>query len=291
MEFVFEDKIINCMDEDILLDEFQKMYNQKKYVQCVLAIEKKLSAFSSKFYDVMIIYLYALINSNDKDKALKIVKEELAMPYIPALYEDRFKEIYNELSYKEKEAKEFILSRDKIREILETNEDKNIIILAIVEMCKLNIRDFLDSIAVFFQRNIKNIYKVMVIDALRSQGVSCDFRLVNANCESIVNPSTSENVLESDAYSSLKSLLEEKIGKQDPNLLSLANENLMLYLSDIYPSKVNVNDYNLLAYYIHVYSLRMYGEVNDEKVLASIYGVNASSDEEILNQLQTACSI
>ena len=58
MEFVFEDKIINCMDENILLDEFQKMYNQKKYVQCVLYIEKKLSAFSSKFYDVMIVYLY-----------------------------------------------------------------------------------------------------------------------------------------------------------------------------------------------------------------------------------------
>ena len=48
MEFVFDDKIINCMDEDILLDTFQQMYNQKKYVQCVLYIEKKLSAFSRK---------------------------------------------------------------------------------------------------------------------------------------------------------------------------------------------------------------------------------------------------
>ena len=93
MEFVFDDKILNCQDENILLDEFQKMYNEQKYVQCVLYIEKKLSAFSSKFYDVMIIYLYSLIKSNNKEKALKLVKEELSMPYIPALYEERFKEI------------------------------------------------------------------------------------------------------------------------------------------------------------------------------------------------------
>ena len=63
MEFVFDEKIINCMDESILLDEFQKMYNEQKYVQCVLYIEKKLSAFSSRFYDVMIIYLYSLIKA------------------------------------------------------------------------------------------------------------------------------------------------------------------------------------------------------------------------------------
>ena len=97
MEFVFEDRILNCQDENILLDEFQRMYNEHKYVQCVLYIEKKLSAFSSRFYDVMIIYLYSLIKAKNKEKALKIVKEELSMPYIPALYEDRFKEIYNEL--------------------------------------------------------------------------------------------------------------------------------------------------------------------------------------------------
>ena len=291
MEFVFDDKIINCTDEDILLDSFQKMYNQKKYVQCVLYIEKKLSAFSSKFYDVMIIYLYSLINSNNKEKALKLVKEELAMPYIPALYEDRFKEIYRELSYKEKEAKEFVLSRDKIREILETNEDKNIIILAIVEMCKLNIRDFIDSIQVFLKRNLKNIYKVMIIDALRSQGVNCEFSLVNGERISKINPITSENVLESEDYSILKKILEDNIGKQDPNLLALAVENLMLYLSDIYPDSIKEKDYEFVAYCIHLYSLRMYGSDIDEEELALIYRIDKQNEDKILMKLQTACSI
>ena len=291
MEFVFEDKIINCMDEDILLDTFQNMYNQHKYVQCVLYIEKKLSAFSSKFYDVMIIYLYSLIHSNNKEKALKLVKEELSMPYIPALYEDRFKEIYRELSYKERETKEFVLSRDKIREILETNEDKNIIILAIVEMCKLNIRDFIDSIQVFLKRDLKNIYKVMIIDALRSQGVNCEFSLVNGENITTINPITSENVLESEDYSILKKILEDNIGKQDPNLLSLAIENLMLYLSDIYPFNIKEKDYEFLAYCIHLYSLRMYGNEISEDELSLIYNIDKQNEDKILMKLQTACSI
>ena len=289
MEFVFDDKILNCQDENILLDEFQKMYNEQKYVQCVLYIEKKLSAFSSKFYDVMIIYLYSLIKAKNKEKPLKIVKEELSMPYIPALYEDRFKEIYAELAYKEKETKEFVLSRDKIREILETNTDKNIIILAIVEMCKLNIRDFLDSIQIFFKRKIRNIFKVMLIDALRSQGVNKEFELVNAGKKIYINPVTSENVLESEDYAILKKILEDNIGKQNPNLMNLALENLMLYLSEIYPRKVKEKEYGFIAYCIHLYSLKMYGD-EDEK-LSLIYNIDNHNQEEILNLLQTACSI
>ena len=291
MEFVFEDKIINCMDEDILLDEFQKMYNQNKYVQCVLYIEKKLSAFSTKFYDVMIIYLYSLIKSNNKEKALKLVKEELAMPYIPALYEDRFKDIYRELSYKEKEPKEFVLSRDKIREILETNEDKNVLILAIVEMCKLNIRDFLDSIQVFFKRNLRNIFKVMIIDALRSQGVNYVFKLINDGKEMEINPTTSENILESEDYAVLKKILETNIGKKDPNLVSLASENLMLYLSEIYPNNIKESEYEFIAYCIHLYSARMYGENVNEDELALIYNIDKKDNEKILLKLETACSI
>ena len=296
MEFVFEDKIINCMDEDILLDTFYSMYNDKKYVQCVLYIEKKLSAFSNKFYEVMILYLNALIASNNKEKALKLVKEELAMPYIPGDYEDKFKQIYHELSYKEKEAKDFTLSIDKIKEILETYDDniydnKLSIIRAIIEMSKLNIREFIDSIQIFFTRRLRNIYKVMIIDALRSQGVNCDFNFMNGDLSASINPVTSENILESKMYASIKALLEENIGKKDPNLLSLASENLMLYLSEIFPTKVIPSEYHFIASCIHRYSAKMYGLTVNENELSSIYDIDNRNEDKMLSKLETACSI
>ena len=177
------EEILECVDEEKLLEKFQDLYNKGDYDNCVTYIEKKLSAFSNKFYDIMLIYLHSLINTNQKEKALKLVKEELSMPYIPMNYEDKFIEVYKEVAYIEKEGKEFNLSRDKIEEILCVEEDKNLIILAIVELCKLNIRDFFECISEFFKRNIKNIFKVMLVDAMRGQGVNNEFVIKNKNKE------------------------------------------------------------------------------------------------------------
>ena len=152
-------------------------------------------------------------------------------------------------------------------------------------MCKLNIRDFMDSIQVFFKRNLRNIFKVMIIDALRSQGVNYKFKLINEGEESEINPLTSENVLECEDYSVLKKILENNIGKQDPNLLSLACENLMLYLSEIYPKTIKEKDYESLAYCIHLYSSRMYGEEINEEELALIYNIDKNYNEKILMKL------
>ena len=67
--------ILDCLDEEELLKKFQKLYDDGKYDNCVIYIEKKLSAFSSKFYDIMIIYLNSLINVGNKvDNADRKVK-------------------------------------------------------------------------------------------------------------------------------------------------------------------------------------------------------------------------
>ena len=158
-------------------------------------------------------------------------------------------------------------------------------------MSKLNIREFIDSIQVFFKRNLRNIYKVMVIDALRSQGVNWEFNFVNGNDVTQINPINSENILESGVYSFVKSILEENIGKQDPSLLALASENLMLYLSEIYPSKIQEIDYNFIGYCIHLYSAKMYGLDINEDELAFIYKIDKRNKDKMLGKLETACSI
>ena len=53
-------EIIECLDEEELLEKFQNLYNKGEYHNCVTYIEKKLSVFSNKFYDIMIIYLNLL---------------------------------------------------------------------------------------------------------------------------------------------------------------------------------------------------------------------------------------
>lgn len=285
------EEILDCLDEEELLKRFQNLYNSGDYSNCVTYIEKKLSAFSSKFYDIMIVYLNSLINIGEKEKALKLVKEELSMPYIPMNFEDKFLEIYKEVAYIEKEGKEYNLSREKIEEILCVEEDKNLIILAIVELCKLNIRDFFMCISEFFKRDVKNVYKVMLIDAMRGQGVTNEFVLFNKGKEYKVIPSFCENVLESNAYIYIRKILEDKVGIKDVNICSSALENLMLYLSDIYPAFVDEDDYNSIACTLHYYVSKMYDDSLEIEYFASIYGVEEGKCTTYLKDLESACSI
>ena len=283
--------ILNCFDEEKLLEKFQQLYSNGDYETCVTYIEKKMSAFSSKFYDIMIVYLNALINNGEKEKALKLVKEELSMPYIPMNFEDKFLDIYKEIAYIEKEGKEYNLSREKIEEILCYVEDKNLIILAIVELCKLNIRDFFGAISVFFKRDVKNVYKVMLIDAMRGQGVSNEFVLSNRGSEYKVVPSLCGNVLESEAYVKIKEIIDSKIDSKDINLSSSALENLMLYLSDIYPVFIKKEDYEVIACVIHYYVSKMFDESLEMEYFSSLYRVNDEKCNSYLKELESACSI
>ena len=285
------EEIIDCLDEEELLKKFQNLYNNGEYDNCVTYIEKKLSAFSSKFYDIMVVYLNALINIGQKEKALKLVKEELSMPYIPMNFEDKFLEIYKEIAYIEKEGKEFNLSREKIEEILCVEEDKNLIILAIVDLCKLNIRDFFESIREFFKRDVKTVYKVMLIDAMRGQGVNSEFILINKGKEYKVVPTFCENVLESKAYVCIRNIIEERIGSKDINICSSALENLMLYLSDIYPSYVDEDEYDTIACTLQYYVSKMYDDSLDIEYFASMYGINGDKCSSYLKDLESACSI
>jgi len=285
------EEILDCLDEDVLLEKFQKLYDNGEYESCVTYIEKKLSAFSNKFYEIMIIYLHSLINTDNKEKALKLVKEELSMPYIPMNYESKFIEIYKEVAYIEKEGKEYNLSRDKIEEILCVEEDKNLIILAIVELCKLNIRDFYDCISEFFKRDVKNIYKVMLIDALRGQGVNKEFTIINKNNEYKVIPSLSENVLESKDYIYIRKLLEDKIGSKELTISSMALENLMLYLSDIYPLYLDEEDYPSVSCALHYFVSKMYDESLNIEDYVFLYNANVDKCEKYLKDLESACSI
>ena len=285
------EEILDCLDEEVLLEKFKKLYDNGDYYNCVTYIEKKLSAFSNKFYDIMIIYLHSLINTDQKEKALKLVKEELSMPYIPMGFENEFIEIYKEVAYIEKEGKEYNLSREKIEEILCTEEDKNLIILAIVELCKLNIRDFFDSISEFFKRNIKNIYKVMLIDALRGQGVNKEFIIKNNNNEYKVIPAYSENVLECKDYIYIRKMLEDKIGNKEVTIASMALENLMLYLSDIYPCSLDEDEYSSIACALHYYVSKMYDESLLLEDFVPLYKANLNKCNKYFKDLETACSI
>ena len=137
----------------------------------------------------------------------------------------------------------------------------------------------------------KNIYKVMLVDALRGQGVNNEFVIRNNNQDYKVIPIYSENVLASPAYIYIRKLLENKIGSKEVTICSMALENLMLYLSDIYPRHIDEEEYSSIACTLHYYVSLMYDESLKLEDYTSLYDVNVNDCEKYLKELITACSI
>ena len=48
------EEILDCLDEEVLLEKFQKLYDKGEYDNCVSYIEKKLSAFSNKAFSTFL---------------------------------------------------------------------------------------------------------------------------------------------------------------------------------------------------------------------------------------------
>ena len=131
----------------------------------------------------------------------------------------------------------------------------------------------------------------MVLDALRGQGVTNEFVLTNNGKEYKVIPAFCDNVLESKPYVYIRKLIEDKIGNKDIKVCSNALENLMLYLSEIYPENIDEEEYPHVACALHYYVCKMYDESLDMGYFASLYDVEEQKSSLYLKDLESACSI
>ena len=71
----------------------------------------------------------------------------------------------------------------------------------------------------------------------------------------------------------------------------MALENLMLYLSDIYPNSFDESEYPFIACALQYYVNKMYDESLELKYFTSIYNIENEQCEKYLKDLESACSI
>ena len=71
----------------------------------------------------------------------------------------------------------------------------------------------------------------------------------------------------------------------------MALENLMLYLSDIYPMCLDEDDYSSVACALHYYVSKMYDESLEIEDYSSLYDTSCDKCGKYLKDLETACSI
>lgn len=133
---------------------------------------------NKNFYEETIEKINNLIKDNQIKEALKIIQDELSMPYIPKKYELIFKKLLNELEMKDKLKKRKYYSRDEIIDIFANFEqyEENFLLEISTYFEEQNWKGYEKIIDKIFQLpNLNKNIKIIIYNALTSQEINYDF--------------------------------------------------------------------------------------------------------------------
>ena len=135
-------------------------------VECELALELA----EKNYYDIIAIYVSILMELEEDELAIKVLEEELEMPYIPYKYEVQFNASYDELLKKRMANNKVhsaydLLSDDELKTAFLACKDNNDFIVLLSQLETRNIRRFLDILEEFLIGDkIKQNAKTIILE-------------------------------------------------------------------------------------------------------------------------------
>lgn len=272
---------------------FQKivcLYSLKKLKEAKVECELALDYAEKNYYDIIAIYVTILMELEEDDLAIKVLEEELEMPYIPYKYEVQFNASYDELLKKRMANNKVhsaydLLTDDELKTALLSTSDNNEFIILLSQLETRNIRRFMDVLEDFLiSDKIKQNSKTIILELLKLQDVNKTIKVKNFNNIIEINLSELPNVLEQDCIR----LILEKINvceeNNDLNYLNYAQDILFSYVGSIYPILLKEKDVNDIACAISLYVDSLFNIENEtfeekvEKYSASLENTNKIFD-------------
>lgn len=198
------------------------------------------------YYDELIDSIKRLIDSKDYEEALNLINNELKLGYIPLNIEEKLKEYLKTL--KEATYSPKSLTEQDIEHYLFDSPEHQL--LAVDELNKRNLREFIDLCEKFLVSNGYDNAKALLVDSLIKQEINYDFKYVSNKIKTTFNPSKLKSVEESDEFNETKKLLDEYYMK-DPSKYEMGMQLLYKEALLTLPNKINSKDiYTKIINYI-----------------------------------------
>lgn len=181
------------------------------------------------YYDELIDNLNQLINDHDYEKAKAILLNELDLAYVPRDIEEKLYEYLSIIKSVTNSLKS--LSDEEIVDYL--YKDNNHQLLAIEELNKRNIRDYLDICFKYLKSNGFKNAKVLLIDSLIRQEIDYEFEFVDDNKSINFNPKHLKVIELTDGFISCNKMLNDTYMKEPSKLqigMELLYKECLLYL-------------------------------------------------------------
>ena len=193
---------------------------------------------SKNYYEELIEKIEELISKKENQEALKLIKDELSLPYIPKIYEDKIYHYYNLLNNEDEQEtkKNNYFSRDEILSMLNNfkNYDLDFLISITSLFDQYNWKGFEDQIETILNFNdLDNKIKSLIYNCLVTHEINYDFQINNLK----INPFKNKTLFETEY--SLKNIYKIKKTKVDnPSITEISQKIFFLYLMNLFPKSL-----------------------------------------------------
>ncbi|MCK5867405.1 MAG: DUF3196 family protein [Mycoplasmataceae bacterium] len=191
---------------------------------------------SKNYYDETIEKTKELISEEKYEEADILLNTELAMPYIPRIYEEIFIDLKNEI--KSATMDETFTKTVPIDVALEylVSGDINNESIALELLRDHNLRNHIDILKKVIESwgVEKNMLKAYLFELLIEQEINIDINLNGM----LMNPSKTKTILENESVINVIQLIEESL-KKNPSTLNLALDEFQRFLLVTYPMVPN----------------------------------------------------
>lgn len=268
------------------IEYYQKiicLFSLEKYHEAKVECELALDLAEKQYYDIVAIYVSTLMALEEDELAIKILEDELEMPYIPYKYEVQFNASYDELLKKRMSNNKIhsaydLLNDDELKKALIECQDNNEFIILLSQLETRNIRRFLDVLEEFLLSDkIKQNAKTIILELLKNQDVS---KIINVKCKDKnikINLKEIPNVLEQEEIGMILNKINEIENSDDPNYLLYSQDVLFSYIGSIYPELINKNKINDIACAISLYVDSLFNN-EDNNFIEKIKKYTANED-------------
>lgn len=163
------------------------------------------------YYDELIENIDKLVIEDKLDEAQRIIENELSLAYIPREIEEKLNKYLSDI--KASKIAYNRLTDEEIEAYLKSDFEHQL--LAINELCKKNIRDYIDICDIYLKN--KDSYpnaKAILIDTLIRQEINYEFTYVNDSSLLKFNPKNLKVIEETDGFKLADKLLYENYLKE-----------------------------------------------------------------------------
>ncbi|WP_338970601.1 DUF3196 family protein [Spiroplasma endosymbiont of Labia minor] len=184
----------------------------------------------NNFYDEKLNELNELFKENKFDQLLVEIQQEINMPYVPSDFEKELLELLKKVQSINKNVnlnndEKSLWSLEWIEKILLDEKQKNIHIIAINQLKKMNARSLNKTLKKFLtNENLSDLNKSMLLFILMDQKIDEEYTIIKKNGLFKINPTKNNFDELFVVINNVFKLLDETIGQKDISLVKISKQ-------------------------------------------------------------------